>query len=135
MEEKLNPTQQCALEAQKANHILSCIKSRMTSRLEERVLSLCSQESPPRVLPPALGPQRKKDVDLLEHSEEDTEMLRGLQNLFYKDRLREMGLFSLEKKRLQGDLPAALWYLKGPLRKLERDFLRGHVVTEQGATT
>ena len=50
-------------------------------------------------------------------------MIRELEHLPYMERPRESGLFSLEKKKLQRDLPAAFQYLKGPTGKLGRDFL------------
>ncbi|GAB0195605.1 hypothetical protein GRJ2_002025800 [Grus japonensis] len=55
VDEELNMSQQCALPAQKANHILGCIKRGVTSRLREVILPLHSDETPSGVLCSALG--------------------------------------------------------------------------------
>jgi len=42
-------------------------------------------------------------------------MIQGMERLRYEDRLRELGLLSLERRRLRGDLIPAFQDLKGRL--------------------
>ncbi|XP_066035402.1 triadin isoform X33 [Chamaea fasciata] len=126
VDEKLDMTQQCMLAVKKAVCILGCTKSRVVSTSKEMIHSLYSALVRPHLdyCVQDWEPQHNKDVDVLEQAQEGAiKSSTGLEHISYEDKLREMGQFSLEKRRVRGYLITVFQYLKGACKTAKEGVL------------
>jgi len=113
-DEKLNVSQQGALAAQKANRILCSLRTGVASRARDVIVLLCSALVRLHLKQcPSLGPPKQEGGGIFGESPEKAKrIIQGLEHLSYEDKLKELALFSQEKRRLGEDFIAAFQYLK-----------------------
>ena len=107
---------QCSIAAKNANRILGLIRRNIVYKSKEIILRLYKSLVRPHLeyCIQVWSPYFRKDIELLEKVQRRaTKMISEFRHLSYEERLNKLGLISLEKRRVRGDLIQAFKVIKG----------------------
>jgi hypothetical protein len=136
IQDDLKVSKQCTKAVTTANKILGMISRAFVYRSRDIVLQLYKALVRPHLeyCIQAWRPHLQKDINLLEKVQRRaTKMVDALRKYSYEDRLKNLGLTSLETRRLRGDLIEVFKICKGfedvslnDFFKMQLNNLRGH---------
>ena len=112
----LKPSKQCIEAEKKAQKILGYIKRQFKTRKKETILTLYNSLVRPHLeyAVQFWAPSQRKDIERLEGVQaRATKLIPSIRHLGYHRRLDRLNLFSLEKRRLRGQLIETFKILKG----------------------
>ena len=134
----LKSHEQCTQGARKAQSVLGMVRRHFKELDKEDFTVIYNSYIRPHLeyCVQAWSPHLVKDKDCLERIQRRaTKLVKGFSKLTYEDRLKKLGIYSLEKRRLRGDLIEAYKILTGKERVDKDKFftpalndhgLRGH---------
>ncbi|CAM5122732.1 unnamed protein product [Eretmochelys imbricata] len=137
MDSSLKMSMQGAAAVKKANGMLGIIKKGIENKMENILLPLYKSKVRPHLeyCIQMWSPHLKKDILALEKVQKRaTKMIRGMEWVPYEERLKRLGLFSLEKRRLRGDMTEVYKIMSGVERvNKEKLFTCSHYIRTRGS--
>ncbi|KAE8583167.1 hypothetical protein XENTR_v10020449 [Xenopus tropicalis] len=133
VDNKLGCSKQCQAASARANKVLSCIKRGIDSWEEGVILPFYRQQVRPHLeyAVQSWSPVLKRDIIELERVQRRaTKVVKGMESLSYEERLAKLGLFTLEKRRLRGDMITMYKYIRGSYNNLSNALFRSFQRTQ-----